>query len=79
MAHGSDHPHGFIDLLFPAADDHWPLGHDIGAAVGQGDVKGVDAALDEQPFGTGGSQSVRLVGKGFDFASRAAIRHWQRR
>lgn len=64
MAHGSDHPHGFVNLLFPAANDHRPLGHDIGTAIGQGDVKGVNAALNAQPFGTGGGQGVRLVGIG---------------
>ena len=64
MAHGGDHPHGFINLLFPAADDHRALGHDIGTAIGQGDVKGVDAALNTQPCRTGGGQGIGLSGIG---------------
>ena len=63
MAHGSDHPNGFIDLLFPATDDHGALGHDVGTAVGQGDAKGVDAALDAQPFRAGGGQGVGASAK----------------
>ncbi len=56
VAHIGDDPRRFIDLLFVAADHGGALRHEVCTSACQGDVKAVDAALNAQPFGTGGGQ-----------------------